>query len=129
MKTTTLLIVDDHTFFRRTLREFLQDQPGLRVVAEASDGRQAQQLVDRLAPQVVVMDVQMPHMDGITAAEGIKKTHPETQVILYSAFEGKLEQARRRRKADACLTKDELFENLVPAVRKAAARIDEAASE
>jgi DNA-binding NarL/FixJ family response regulator len=120
----TVLIVDDHVFFRRTLRLFLERQPELRVLAEAGSGDEAVDLAGRLDPQVVLMDIQMPRGDGVTACRAIKSARPAAGVILYSAYDSELYRARRDDAgADLLLGKQELFERAVPAIDTLAARV------
>jgi DNA-binding NarL/FixJ family response regulator len=79
-----VLIVDDQPFFRGAARAVVSSLPGFRTVAEASSGRQAVAVVDELRPDVVVLDVRMPDMDGIQTTRQIKAHRPETVVILVS---------------------------------------------
>jgi DNA-binding NarL/FixJ family response regulator len=76
-----VLLVDDHPTVRETLCRVLQAYPNIEVVGEASDGEEALAQVEHLQPAVVVMDINMPRMDGITATRLIKVQYPETAVI------------------------------------------------
>jgi DNA-binding NarL/FixJ family response regulator len=76
-----LLLVDDHPTVRETLCRVLQAYPNIEVVGEASDGEEALAQVEHLQPAVVIMDINMPRMDGITATRLIKMQYPETAVI------------------------------------------------
>ena len=80
-----VLLVDDHTMIRQCLRSVLETYDDLHVVAEARDGAEAVQLVEDLHPRVVVMDINMPRMNGIDATTHIKARWPETIVIGISA--------------------------------------------
>lgn len=82
-----VLVVDDHAAVRASLAAFLDIDPQLEVVAEASDGQQAVELTRRLKPDLVLMDVRMPVMDGIEATRRLKASRPATRVVLISAYE------------------------------------------
>jgi NarL family two-component system response regulator LiaR len=81
-----VLVVDDDQGFREMLRDFLIDD-GFDVVGEASDGEEAVTLTEQLLPEVVLMDLRMPRMDGIEATRVIKAARPTIQVIILSAYE------------------------------------------
>jgi DNA-binding NarL/FixJ family response regulator len=82
----TCLIVDDHEVVREGLRLSLSRASNIRVVGEASDGASAIDLVERRKPDVVIMDVRMPGMDGLEATKEILKLAPETAVLIFTAF-------------------------------------------
>jgi DNA-binding NarL/FixJ family response regulator len=82
----TCLIVDDHEVVREGLRLSLSRASHIRVIGEASDGAEAISLVERRKPDVVVMDVRMPGMDGLEATKEILKKVPETAVLIFTAF-------------------------------------------
>ena len=82
-----ILIVDDHGLARDGLRDMLADEPDLEVVGEAVNGLQAITLCSRLQPDLVMMDVRMPEMDGLTATRGIKRNHPRTSVLMMTMHE------------------------------------------
>jgi len=84
MSEIRVLLADDHGIVRKGLRFLLERQPGVDVIGEASDGREAVKLVQELAPNVVIMDVAMPALNGIDATMQIMKTHPKTGVIILS---------------------------------------------
>ena len=87
-----VLLVDDHALIRSGLRTLLEDEKGLRVVGEAEDGRKALEMVRKLSPDVVVMDITMPNLDGIEATRGILTESPETKVIALSIEEARADQ-------------------------------------
>lgn len=82
-----IVIVDDHDLARDGLKDMLVDESDLEVVGEASNGLQAITLCSRLRPDLVMMDVRMPEMDGLTATRGIKKSHPKTSVLMMTMHE------------------------------------------
>jgi DNA-binding NarL/FixJ family response regulator len=81
-----VLLVDDHAMVRRGMRDFLELHDDLEVVGEAADGLEALDAVARLGPDVVVMDLVMPAMDGIAATAEIKARHPSIEVIAVTSF-------------------------------------------
>jgi DNA-binding NarL/FixJ family response regulator len=80
----TVLLVDDHGLVRRGFRRLLEDDPGIQVVGEASDGNDAVEAAARLHPAVVVMDFALPSMNGAVATRCILKARPETAVLILS---------------------------------------------
>ena len=80
----TVLLVDDHGLVRRGFRRMLEDEPGIQVVGEASDGNDAVEAAARLHPAVVVMDFALPRMNGAVATRCILKARPETAVLILS---------------------------------------------
>jgi DNA-binding NarL/FixJ family response regulator len=117
-----ILIADDHSVVRQGLRMFLSLDPELEVVGEASDGAQAVELARALRPQVVLMDLLMPAMDGITATGIIRRELPETEVIaLTSVLEDASVVGAVRAGAIGYLLKDTQSEDLRRAVHAAAA--------
>jgi two-component system, NarL family, response regulator LiaR len=84
---TRVLFVDDHKVMRQGLINLIGAQPGINVAGEASNGKEAIDQVRQLKPDVVVMDVSMPEMDGIEATRHIKAQWPEVRVIALSMFE------------------------------------------
>lgn len=84
MKKTTVIIADDHAVFRIGLKTLLGTEPGFSVVGEAEDGIQAVKLVRRLKPDVVIMDIMMPEMDGIESTREIKKLGLDTRILILT---------------------------------------------
>jgi DNA-binding NarL/FixJ family response regulator len=80
----TVLLADDHALVRRGFRRMLDDEPDMKVVGEAGDGRDAIELAIRLKPQVVVMDYAMPGIDGVRATQELRKKAPECLVLMLS---------------------------------------------
>jgi two-component system response regulator NreC len=79
-----ILLADDHAIIRRGLRLILQEQPDFEVVGEAGDGKEAVNLTESLTPDVVVLDISMPGMNGIEAARQISSKQPQTALIVLS---------------------------------------------
>lgn len=87
MKKTRIVIADDHSVVRSGLRLLLQSSPNFRVVAEAEDGEAAVALVDRHKPEVVIMDISMPKLNGIEATGIMKQNNPELKIIILTVHE------------------------------------------
>lgn len=79
-----LLLADDHTLVRGGLKALLEGLPGVQVVSEANDGREALQKVEEYHPDIVLMDIAMSGMNGLEATSRIKKSYPDTRVIILS---------------------------------------------
>jgi DNA-binding NarL/FixJ family response regulator len=82
-----VLLADDHDVVRRGLRQLLEQQPGLEVCGEATTGREAVELTARLTPNVVILDLTMPEMNGFEATRRIRKAHPGTEVLIFTMHE------------------------------------------
>ena len=115
------LLVDDQALFREGLRTLLDLQIDIEVVGEAKDGREAIELVARTAPDVVLMDMQMPVLDGVAATRDIRAKHPNTQVIVLTTFDDD-EYVFEGLRAGAVgyLLKDVTSDRLAEAIRSAA---------
>lgn len=107
MDPITVLIVDDHTVAREGLRAMLENDERVLVVGEAADGQEALNLVAKLRPKIVLMDIRMPHIDGLEATRWIKAEHPTTSVIIITSYdEDPLVVAALRAGAAGYLLKD-----------------------
>ena len=117
-----VLIVDDHAVVRSGLATFLQAFEDFELVGEAGDGGEALRLCAQAAPHIVLMDLLMPEMDGITATRAIRQRHPETQVIALTSFQ---DQDRVQAAIDAgalgYLLKNVSADDLARAIRSARA--------
>jgi DNA-binding NarL/FixJ family response regulator len=85
--TIRILIVDDHPPMRMGLAALIKSQPGMDVIAEASDGEEAIEVYDDVLPDIVLMDLRMPGMGGVEAILAIRKKHPEARVIVLSTYD------------------------------------------
>ena len=81
-----ILIADDHLIIRQGLRLILETEPDLELIGEASDGNEALSLCKKLKPDVVLMDLRMPDMDGLTAIEKLRTEQPEIAVVILTTF-------------------------------------------
>ncbi|MDY6918534.1 MAG: response regulator transcription factor [Chloroflexota bacterium] len=81
-----VVVADDHTIVRQGLRSLLEDEPDIKVVGEADDGRSAVDVVQELKPDVVVMDLAMPGMNGVEATRQIRTSQPSVKVIALSMY-------------------------------------------
>jgi len=121
MNTIRLLLVDDHDVVRTGLKSYLETQDGLLVVGEASSGKEAIQRAIEIKPDVVVMDITMPDIDGLEATRKLKSLLPECQVLALTVHEDKqylFEMVAAG--ATGYLTKQAAAEELVAAIRAVA---------
>src|SRR4051812_1528201 len=86
MKQITVLLTDDHMIVREGFRKMLEMESDLQVVGEAQDGREAVAMVKKLRPDVVLMDIAMPRLNGLEATRQIVKDCPATKVLMLSAY-------------------------------------------
>lgn len=116
-----LLVCDDHPVVRSGLKAMLGSQSDFEVVGEAADGERAVALARKLKPDVVLMDLRMPGMDGVEAIEGIKGDRPETRVLVLTTYETDADILRAVEKgATGFLLKDVPHDDLFDAVRNVA---------
>lgn len=117
MGTVRILLADDHSLLREGLRLLLERQPGFAVVGEAGDGREAVRLAEELQPDVVVMDIAMPELNGIEATLRIVHGLPRTSVLILSMHHDESYVARALKAgARGYLLKDSLKSDLLNAV-------------
>jgi NarL family two-component system response regulator LiaR len=115
-----VLLVDDHAVVRGGLRFFLASADNIAVVGEGASGGEALELVAKLAPDLVIMDVMMPGMDGITATRELRRRFPQVRVLALTSFgEGELVQQALQAGAIGYLLKDTQGSDLIGAIRMA----------
>ncbi len=120
MQIIRTLIVDDNASFRQCVKEFLASEPDIEVVGEAADGQEAILKARELKPDLVLMDVRMPGINGIGATRQLKDEMPELKVIVLTIFD--LEEYREVAMASGAngyVIKKSLVQELLPAIRGA----------
>ena len=117
-KPIRILLADDHNIMRRGLRLLLERQPGLEVVAEAADGREAVERAEATRPDIVVLDIAMPKMSGIEAAQRIRTLLPQAAIVILSMHsdEGYVLRALKAG-AKGYLLKDSAESDLIDAIK------------
>ncbi len=114
-----ILLVDDTGLIRQSLAELINIEPDMEIVGEASDGMEALELTKRLLPEVVIMDVKMPRMNGIEATRAIHSEFPCVHVIGFSVFEAAMyHEVMRQAGAATTISKSEPSEALFSAIRE-----------
>lgn len=115
-----ILIADDHAMIRQGLHVLLESYQDIIIVGEAWNGQEAVAAVERLRPDVVIMDINMPQMDGITATALIKARYPDTIIIGLSVNgHGGYLEAIKKAGASSLITKEEAVERLYAAIQEA----------
>jgi DNA-binding NarL/FixJ family response regulator len=122
MSEISVLLVDDHSLVRKGFRRILEDDPEIRVIGEAADGVEAVKLAQELEPQVIVMDMAMPGLNGMQASIEILKVLPNTAILMLSMYS---EESYVRNALDAgakgYILKDAMDIDLAAAVKQVAA--------
>jgi DNA-binding NarL/FixJ family response regulator len=114
-----LLIVDDHALVREGMRAMLASEQNLNVVGEAGNGREALELCRELRPDLILMDVRMPEMDGLAATQEIKGEYPETRILILTTHESpEYLMDAIRAGASGYVLKDSTKQRLLDAVRR-----------
>ncbi len=118
-KKTTIVIADDHHLLRMGLSSLLECQPDMTVAGEAEDGREAVRLAKDLNPDIVIMDLMMPVMNGTEATKSIRDGSPETRVLILTSYPDSAELARALANgASGVLAKDTPNDRLIDALRR-----------
>ncbi len=124
--TLSVLVVDDHELTRLTLKLAFSSQENIQVVGLASNGQEAVEMAKRYNPDVIVLDLQMPIMDGWSASSHIKRIAPNTQIIAYSSVEDtKFQETSAIGRLDAFCRKDVPTTELIALVRQLGHRADD----
>ncbi len=116
-----VLLADDHSLFRKGLRNMLEIEDDIRVIGEARNGFEARELVRELSPDVVLLDINMPRLDGIATARELRREHPDLGLIMLTMFaEEEFVERALAAGANGYLLKDAPFERVVEAIRATA---------
>jgi DNA-binding NarL/FixJ family response regulator len=86
-KRVKVLIADDQTLFREGIKDLLENEKSVEVIGEAADGNEVVRLAKKLRPDVILMDIKLPHLDGVSATRLIRKELPNTNVLILSSYE------------------------------------------
>ncbi|NLF31334.1 MAG: response regulator transcription factor [Planctomycetes bacterium] len=122
-----VLLADDHVVMRQGLSHLLRNEPDIEVIAEASDGKTAVDLVRQFKPDVVLMDISMPEMDGVEATRIVHAEHPAVRIVGLSMFqEGQAAARMKAAGAAAYLTKSGPSDELLAAIRACREPADDA---
>jgi len=118
----TVLIADDHPIFRKGLREIIEADPGLKIIAEAEDGERALALIQTLRPQVAVLDVDMPHKDGVEVARQVRELRLNVPLIFLTMHrDERFFNATLDAGAQGYVLKDSALSEILSAIRAVAA--------
>lgn len=117
--TIRLYLCDDHTLFRQGIRKLLELEPGIAIVGEAGNGREMLDSLKKTGPDIILMDIGMPNMDGVTATYKAKKILPRVKIIILTVYEDEphIFQAIKAG-AIGYLLKDASFKELMEAIRR-----------
>jgi len=118
MQPLKVLVADDHAAFRTLVTSFLRSR-GVEVVGEAANGNEAVEQTDRCSPDLVLMDISMPKLNGFDATREIKKHHPQTKVVMLSSHAGEVyRKAALENAADGYIEKDSMKTALQALIEK-----------
>jgi len=115
-----VLLADDYEPFRRCVSSLFLRHPGWKIIGEVSDGLEAVKKTQELNPDVVLLDLSLPMIDGVEAANRIRRTAPATKIVFITAYQdSELMQTVLRNQAEGYVLKWEIMRDLVPAVEAA----------
>lgn len=118
-KPIRVLLADDHAVVRKGIRDFLEADPGVQIVAEAGDGAAAWRLLSQQPPDVAVLDIRMPELSGIELTKRIKQHYPQVRILILSAYDDEpYVLALLRAGADGYILKSAQGDDLVRAVKQ-----------
>ena len=121
-----LIVVDDNASFRELIRKTVQKIKNVEIVDTANDGEEALLKVRELKPDLVLLDIRMPRMDGIKTLEVIKRENPQIKVIMFTNYEiPEYRKANADKGADGFVLKKELFRELVPMIEELKKNIED----
>ncbi|MDY7224170.1 response regulator transcription factor [Halalkalibacterium halodurans] len=120
MKPIKIVIIDDHQLFREGVKQILNGEPNVHVVAEGEDGSQAMRLMKLYKPDVMIMDIEMPNMNGIEATKNLLGAYPDVKVILLSNYDDDYVMHAIKTGAYGYLLKNMDTKTLIHAIRKVA---------
>jgi DNA-binding NarL/FixJ family response regulator len=112
-----IVLADDHVLIRHGIRRLLQEMEDLEVVAEAGDGLELLALLKTLTPDLVIVDISMPHLSGIEALRTLKKTYPEVKVLILTMHKEYVHQVRSAG-GDGYLLKEDVDREIIAAIEK-----------
>jgi len=116
--TLKIMLAEDHAILREGLRCLIGSQPDMEIIGEAKDGQAAVQMAETLKPDIIIMDITMPEVNGIEATRQIKANNPDVKIIALSAFDKPdFVLGMVKAGASAYLLKDNLFDELVHAIQ------------
>lgn len=120
MKLMKVLIADDDERFRRRIGQFLATEPYIEIIGEAATGQEAVSCARELRPDIVLMDVRMPGMNGVSATRCLKEEMPDLKVIVLSVYDlDEYKDAALASGASAYVVKKSMIEELIPAMKSA----------
>ncbi|MDW8326752.1 MAG: response regulator transcription factor [Anaerolineales bacterium] len=116
-----VLLVDDQAVIRQAVGSWLGAEPDMNIVGEAEDGESALQLVTQLQPDIVLMDIDMPRLDGLAATSALQAAAPQSAVVILSLYDDDFLQSRAREAgAAAFVSKHQALDELAAVIRKVA---------
>ena len=89
MVSYTIVLADDHILVRQGIKKIIQEDPGMRVVGEAADGIELLEILEKITPNLVILDISMPRLKGLAAAEKIRNLYPDIKVLILSMHRNK----------------------------------------